>query len=286
MSEKNKPARKRPARKYLFAILDNDTHDYLYAIRGTKHAALSGIIGIAALLCVITFCITAFTPVKRVIPGYPTSSTQKQAVENAAMVDSLENRVRVMTLQLTNIRRIIAGEVPLPLDSLLSVGGVETAETAAEAMEHSADSILREKIDSIEKYNLRPSGSEPQIEGMLFFPPAKGVVTESYNPGKGHPFVDIAVQNNSAVCAVLDGTVIAAYWNDDTGYNIHVQHSNDLVSIYKHNTKLLKKVGDKVSAGTTISLAGNAGDLSTGPHLHFELWHQGEPIDPSLYINF
>ena len=121
---------------------------------------------------------------------------------------------------------------------------------------------------------------------MLFFPPVKGVVTESYNPGKGHPFVDIAVQNNSAVCAVLEGTVIAAYWNDDTGYNIHIQHSNDLVSIYKHNTKLLKKVGDRVSAGATISLAGNAGDLSTGPHLHFELWHSGEPIDPSLYINF
>ena len=286
MSEKNNKGRKRPSRKYLFAILDSETHDFMYAIRGTKHAAISGVIGIAVLLCVITFCLTAFTPIRRIIPGYPSYSTQREAVENAAKVDSLEKRMKVMTLQLTNIRRIIAGEDPVPLDSLLATGNTAAAGRTESVSERDADSILRERIDSIEKYNLHPSGAEPQLEGMLFFPPVKGIVTEPYSPAKGHPFIDIAVQNNSAVCSVLDGTVIAAYWSDDTGYNIHIQHSNDLISIYKHNTKLLKKTGDKVSAGTTISLAGNAGDISTGPHLHFELWHNGEPIDPSLYINF
>lgn len=286
MSEKNKEAKKQPDRKYLFAILDDDTHDFRFIIRGTKHAAIFAVAGSLALICIITFCLVAFTPLKRIMPGYPSYSTQREAVDNAAMVDSLENRMRIMTLQLTNIRRIIAGEEPLPLDSLLSKNGVESTEITAEAMDHHADSILREKIDSIEKYNLRPSGAEPRLEGLIFFPPVKGVVTEKYNPAKGHPFIDIAVQNNSAVCAVLDGTVIAAYWTDDTGYNIQIQHNNDLISIYKHNTRLLKKVGEKVSAGTTISLAGDAGSISTGSHLHFELWHKGEPIDPSLYINF
>ncbi len=286
MSEKNKEAKKQPDRKYLFAILDDDTHDFRFIIRGTKLAAIFAVAGSLALICIITFCLVAFTPLKRIMPGYPSYSTQREAVENAAMVDSLENRMRIMTLQLNNIRRIIAGEEPLPLDSLLSKNGVESTEITAEAMDHHADSILREKIDSIEKYNLRPSGAEPRLEGLIFFPPVKGVVTEKYNPAKGHPFIDIAVQNNSAVCAVLDGTVIAAYWTDDTGYNIQIQHNNDLISIYKHNTRLLKKVGEKVSAGTTISLAGDAGSISTGSHLHFELWHKGEPIDPSLYINF
>lgn len=286
MSEKNKEAKKQPDRKYLFAIMDDDTHDFRFIIRGTKHAAIFAVAGSLALICIITFCLVAFTPLKRIMPGYPSYSTQREAVENAAMVDSLENRMRIMTLQLTNIRKIIAGEEPLPLDSLLSKNGVESTEITAEAMDHHADSILREKIDSIEKYNLRPSGAEPRLEGLIFFPPVKGVVTEKYNPAKGHPFIDIAVQNNSAVCAVLDGTVIAAYWTDDTGYNIQIQHNNDLISIYKHNTRLLKKVGEKVSAGTTISLAGDAGSISTGSHLHFELWHKGEPIDPSLYINF
>ena len=286
MSEKNKETKKQPDRKYLFAVLDDDTHDFRFVIRGTKHAAVFAVVGCIALICIITFCLVAFTPIKRILPGYPSYSTQREAVENAAMVDSLETRMRIMTLQLTNISRIIAGEKPFPLDSLLAKSRVGKAEASTEDAGHDADSILREKIDSIEKYSLRPSGSEPQLEGMLFFPPVKGVVTESYSPAKGHPFVDIAVQNNSAVCSVLDGTVIAAYWSDDTGYCIHIQHSNDLVSIYKHNTRLVKKVGDRVSAGTTISLAGDAGSISTGPHLHFELWHNGEPIDPSLYINF
>lgn len=287
MSEKNKDTKKKqPDRKYLFAVLDDDTHDFRFIIRGTKHAAVFAVAGSVALICIITFCLVAFTPLKRVLPGYPSYTTQREAVENAAMVDSLETRMRIMALQLTNIRRIIAGESPLPLDSLLSRGGIKSAETAAEAMDRSADSIIRERIDSIEKYNLHPSNAEPQLEGLIFFPPVKGIVTESYSPAKGHPFIDIAVQNNSAVCSVLDGTVIAAYWTDETGYNIQIQHSNDLVSIYKHNTKLLKKTGDKVSAGTTIALAGDEGSISTGPHLHFELWHRGEPVNPALYINF
>ena len=286
MSEKNKETKKQPDRKYLFAILDDETHDFRFIIRGTKHSAIFAAAGSVALICIVTFCLVAFTPLKRILPGYPSYSTQREAVENAVMVDSLETRMRIMTLQLTNIQRIIAGQEPMPLDSLLSRGSVENTETALEAINHSADSILRERIDSIEKYNLRPSGKETQLEGMIFFPPVNGIVTEDYSPAKGHPFIDIAVQNNSAVCAVLDGTVIAAYWTDDTGYNIQIQHTNDLISIYKHNTKLLKKVGDKVSAGTTISLAGDAGSISTGPHLHFELWHKGVPINPALYINF
>ena len=286
MSEKNKETKKKPDRKYLFAILDDETHDFRFIVRGTKHAAISAVAGSVILICVITSCLVAFTPVKRVLPGYPSYSTQREAIENAVMVDSLETRMRIMILQLTNISRIIAGQAPLPLDSLLSSGNTDNAKMTAEALNRSADSILRERIDSIEKYSLHPSGTDPGLEGMIFFPPVKGVVTESYSPAKGHPFIDIAVQNNTAVCAVLDGTVIAAYWTDDTGYNIQVQHSNDLISIYKHNTKLLRKVGDRVSAGTTVSLAGDAGSISTGPHLHFELWHKGEPIDPSLYINF
>ena len=149
-----------------------------------------------------------------------------------------------------------------------------------------ADSILREKVDSVEKYNLSSNSQMQMIEGMLFFPPVKGILTEEFNKAINHPYVDIAVQENSAVCSVLKGTIIAAYWTDETGYNIHIQHDNDLISIYRHNTKLLKKTGDTVDAGTPVSLAGNAGELSSGPHLHFELWHKGVPIDPTLYIKF
>ena len=155
MSEKNKESKKRRDRKYLFAILDNDTHDFRFIIRGTKHSAIFAVAGTAALLCIITFCLTAFSPIKRIIPGYPSYTMQREAVENAAKVDSLETRMRIMTLQLTNIRMILSGEAPIPLDSLLSRSGLEEAERTAESLNQSADSILREKIDSIEKYNLK-----------------------------------------------------------------------------------------------------------------------------------
>lgn len=287
MSEKHsKNTKKDREKKYLFAILDSDTHEFKFAFKGTRVAAISAAVGCIVLFCTTIFCIIAFTPVRLAIPGYPTYTTKKTALDNAAKVDSLEQRMRIINLQLTNIRKIIAGEAPIPLDSLLSMGKIEDAEAIVLKSENRADSILRMKVDSIEKYNLRATSSNNGIDGMLFFPPVKGVVTEPYNLASGHPFIDIAVPDNTAARAILDGTVIAAYWSDETGYNIHLQHSHDLISIYKHNTKLLKKVGDKVSAGTTISLAGNTGSLSTGPHLHFELWHKGSPIDPTIYISF
>lgn len=287
MSEKHsKGTKKIPEKKYLFAILDSETHEFKFALRGTRIAAIVSVISIAVLFCTVIYCLVAFTPVKLTIPGYPSYATKRMAIENAAKVDSIEQRMRIMTLQLTNIRNIIAGKPTIPLDSLLSMGKLEDAEAMVRTADNRADSILRERIDSIEKYNLRTSSAVKDVDGLLFFPPVKGVVTEPYSLTSGHPFIDIAIADNTAVRSVLDGTVIAAYWSDDTGYNIHIQHSNNLVSIYKHNTKLLKKTGDKVSAGSTISLAGDAGSTSTGPHLHFELWHNGSPIDPSLYISF
>lgn len=285
MPKKFKNIKKRLSKIYRFVIVNDQTHENLFRIKASAlKVILLGTL-FFCILCALIFSIIAYTPLKQVLPGYPSYQTQRAAIENATKVDSLESRIRVMTIQLTNIQRIIKGEAPLPIDSLLNIGKVEQAEKLLSG-ETVADSILRHKVDSIERYNLSNNRNIEQIEGLLFFTPVKGVITQGFNPAAEHPFVDIAVKDGSAICSILDGTVIAAYWSDDTGYNIQIQHSNDLVSIYKHNTKLLKGVGDKVTAGTTISLAGNAGSLSTGPHLHFELWHKGKPVDPNLYINF
>ena len=128
-------------------------------------------------------------------------------------------------------------------------------------------------------------GRNLHIEGMHFFCPLKGVISQGYDPSI-HPFIDITAPANSMVYAVLDGTVIASGWNDDSGYTIQIQHVNDIISIYKHNQKLLRKVGDKVTAGEPIAIVGNTGTLTTGEHLHFELWYRGEAVDPTKYINF
>lgn len=285
MSKKFKNLKKRLSKRYRFVIVNDTTHENLFRVKATGIRVIVLATLFITLLCAMIFSIIAYTPLKQILPGYPSYQTQRAAVDNATKVDSLETKIRVMTIQLTNIQRIIKGQTPLPIDSLLNIGKVEQAEKLLSGGNY-ADSLLRHKVDSIERYNLSNNRTIEQIEGMLFFTPTKGVITQGFDPGAGHPYVDIAIKDGSAVCSVLDGTIIAAFRTDETGYNIQIQHANDLVSVYKHNTKLLKKVGDKVSAGTTISLAGNAGSLSTGPHLHFELWHKGEPVDPNLYINF
>jgi murein DD-endopeptidase MepM/ murein hydrolase activator NlpD len=119
---------------------------------------------------------------------------------------------------------------------------------------------------------------------MHFFCPLKGVISQGYNP-VSHPYIDITAPAGSVVKAVLDGTVIYSGWSEDYGHTIQIQHEEDIVSIYKHNEKLLKKTGDKVTAGSPIALVGNSGSLTTGTHLHLELWHQGSVVDPAKYIN-
>ncbi|MEZ7954822.1 MAG: M23 family metallopeptidase, partial [Bacteroidales bacterium] len=149
------------------------------------------------------------------------------------------------------------------------------------------DSLLRLEVMKQEQFNVgSPSNRVNQIEGLHFFPPVKGIVSDGFNLATNHPYIDIAAPANSVVSAVLDGTVIMATWTDETGFTIQIQHSNDLISIYKHNSKLLKRTGDKVKAGTAISLVGSTGTLTTGAHLHFELWYKGVAVDPAKYINF
>ncbi len=286
MSEKNKETKKKRDIRYVFAILKDETHEYVFAIRAKKHAAISALVGLVVLFVVVLFSLIAFTPIKRTLPGFPSYRTQREIVDNAAKVDSLEIRMKIMSFQLDNIRRILSDQEPIPVEKLFADIYDNGGGGSTENFSYAADSIMRTKVDSIERYNVQSGAVESRIEGQLLFPPVSGVITESYNVSSGHPFIDIAVTDNTPVCAILDGTVIAAYWDDNTGYNIYLQHKNDLLSIYKHNTKLLKDVGDKVTAGTTISLCGDAGNISTGPHLHLELWYKGEPIDPALYINF
>ena len=188
---------------------------------------------------------------------------------------------------MANIQRITAGEKPFSVDSLLNLRSNSDSTALPEGNFAKDDSLLRAVVFHEEQFNLSSREQKiEQIEGLHFFPPLKGVVTQEYNPALGHPYLDIAAPENSVVSATLNGTIISAGWDDENGYTIHIQHDNNLVSVYKHNSKLLKKSMDKVAAGTPIALTGNTGTSSTGPHLHFELWHKGEAIDPQQYIKF
>lgn len=279
--------KKKLTKKYRFSILEDNTHKVRFQFRANRLTVILGGIVSSLLLLSILLVIIAYTPIKRLIPGYPSPETRREALQNAAKIEKLEQQMVIWSLQMENVQRIINGETPLNIDSLLRDSSIFHQKQFME-LSATEDSLLKEEFMRQEEFDISTikSSKIEQIEGILFFPPIKGVITENYNPAIGHPFVDIAAPNNSTVCSILDGTIISAVWNDESGYTIQIQHLNDLVSVYKHNDRLLKKSGDKVEAGTPIAVVGDTGNLSTGPHLHFELWHKGEPIDPTIYIKF
>ena len=112
------------------------------------------------------------------------------------------------------------------------------------------------------------------------------MVTHSFNMAEGHYGVDVVAKENEFIKAALDGTVVFAGWTAGDGYVIELQHSNNLMSIYKHNSDLTKNVGDHVKAGEPIAIIGNTGETSSSTHMHFELWYNGTPVNPQDYVLF
>jgi murein DD-endopeptidase MepM/ murein hydrolase activator NlpD len=274
-------------KNYIRFSVTDASHKELFALNTTRNRAVWWIVLAAVALIFITFAILAWTPARNLIPGYPSAATKRAAVENKMRMDSLEREMAIWDMQLTNIQRIVNGKEPLSPDSLVAIKRADTTSAKGVNLYASGDSALRAEVRKQEQFSLdskhRTIG---QIEGMHFFTPVQGMVTSGFNKAIKHNGTDIAAPEGSIVYAVLDGTVISAGWNEDTGYTIQIQHANNLISIYKHAEKLLKAAGDKVSAGTPIALVGSTGKLSTGDHLHFELWHNGEAVNPETYIKF
>lgn len=267
-------------------IVDDDTHDKLWSKKFTKAGLLVTAITVIVVTISVIFCIIAFTPVRTLIPGYPDARTKHDAIQNAIRIDSLENVITKWELYSENLRRVVDGQEPLKIDSLMEVSR-NTASTASDMKGIAEkDSLLRKEVAEEDKFDIKPNSSRAlPIEGMHFFTPLKGVVSQGYDKAL-HPYIDITAPGNSVVMSILDGTVISAGWTDTEGYTIRIQHEGDIISVYKHNQKLMKKTGDKVTAGTPIAILGGTGTTSDGDHLHFELWHKGEAVDPTKYISF
>lgn len=269
-----------------FTIVDDDTHDKLWSRKFTRMGVLVTAITVIVVTISVIFCIIAFTPVRALIPGYPDARTKHDAIQNAIRIDSLENVITKWELYSENLRRVVDGQEPLKIDSLMEVRR-SAASTAADMKEIAQkDSLLRKEVADEDRFDIKSNSSRTlPIEGMHFFTPLKGVVSQDYDKAL-HPYIDITAPGNSVVMSVLDGTVISDGWTDTDGYTIRIQHEGDIISVYKHNQKLMKKTGDKVTAGTPIAILGGTGSLSDGEHLHFELWHKGDAVDPTKYISF
>ena len=271
---------------FRLAVIDDKSHEQLLTIRFTKTTLFIAIVTILVMLCALIYSLVAYTPIRTFIPGYPDAHSKRAAIQNTIKVDSLERVIFRWEMYSENLKRVLAGEEALKIDSILiSTRNLTGAGADMETL-MKRDSMLRQGVMEEEQFGIsaRKQRDLP-IEGMLFFTPLKGVISQGYDPNI-HPYVDITAPSGSVVKAVLDGTVIFSGWSADAGHTIQIQHDGDIVSIYKHNEKLLKKTGDKVSAGTPIALVGNTGEMTTGAHLHFELWHKGETVDPTKHISF
>lgn len=283
MAQQNKVKK---TRNFRLTLVDDKTHKHLWSAHFSKVGFIVAIISALVMLSAAVFCVVAYTPVRTFIPGYPDAHSKRAAIQNAIRIDSLENVIYRWELYSENLRRVVEGQETLKIDSLINAAQASRTATADAADLLSKDSLLREVVREEEEFGISARNKRDlPIEGLHFFTPLKGVVSQGYDANI-HPYIDITAPAGSVVKATLDGTVIFSGWSEEAGNTIQIQHESDIVSIYKHNEKLLKKVGEKVTAGAPIALVGNTGDISTGTHLHFELWHKGETVDPTLYIKF
>lgn len=287
MAEEKKRKRivKKLLHKYRLVILNEDTFEERVSFKLNRLNVFVFSMLSALFLVGITTVIIAFTPLREYIPGYSSTQLKQQAVDLAYRTDSIQRVLYLNEQYLASIKQVLTGNIQMEQinrDSI--VNAIRMDMENINLAPSRKDSLLRERVAQEEKYNIFESSSN-MITSVLF-PPVSGIITASYDIKNKHYAVDIAVAENTPVKATAAGTVIFAEWTAQTGFVIIIEHPNNLISVYKHNSKLIKQQGDLVRAGEVIATAGSTGDLSTGPHLHFELWSNGYPVNPTNFIDF
>lgn len=286
MTTKEKGAKrfkKKLLHKYRLIILNEETFEERFSFKLNRLNVFVFSTLFALFLIIATTLIIAFTPLREYIPGYSSTALKKRATELAYKTDSLQKVLEVNQHYLASIKKVLTGDVKsvnFNKDSLIEVAKIDPSVLVRTSRK---DSLLRQEVAKEDKYN--PLIAQQPQEYALFSP-VKGTISEPYNSKTKHYAVDVVAAKDAPVKAVADGTVIFAEWTAATGYVIIVKHNNNLISVYKHNAMLTKEQGEIVKAGEVIGTIGNTGELTTGPHLHFELWRDGYPINPASFIDF
>ena len=239
------------------------------------------------LLFVFFLLLVGYTPLNEFAPGKASSSLHKELIAITLKTDSLEKKLLVNELYLKNITAIVNGEDPINISTENTLV-LSASETELSFKKSKEDSLLRLAVEAEDKISISPTDKKDNLdmESMLFFSPIKGVVTNGFDRKKNHFGTDIVAKQDEPIKCVFDGVVVISHWTSETGNVIGVQHANGMFSLYKHNSILFKRAGEYVKSGEVIAIIGNSGELSSGPHLHFELWHKGTPVNPENYISF
>lgn len=287
--EKKGNLRNRLRVKYRLVIMNEETFKERASVLLTPLNVIIFGGSLTIFLIVFVTYLIAFTPLREYIPGYADTNLRLQVYENTLRTDSLERELAMKDLYLKNINMIIAGETP---DQETHEPDTSKDYTEIEFRQSEQDSLLRAMVEEEERYNIQnitfgaTQSMETNIRDLFFFAPIKGDITAGFDSKEKHYAVDVVAKENEPIKACLDGTVIFSSWTYDSGHVIAIQHSSNLTSFYKHCSVLLKKTGESIKAGEVVAIVGNSGELTTGPHLHFELWFNGRPVNPEDYIVF
>lgn len=271
--------------KYKLSVINETSYEEVLYFRLSQLHVLMGLSVLAVILVTLTILLIAFTDLREFIPGYPDGNMRQMIVENAIRVDSLEEEVGKRDRFIRSLQVVLGGGDTTYLQEIKNdtlKSGYDTVQFQLSKQE----TEFRAAIEEQERFNLGFGIKEQNKDYYHFFPPVEGIITQSFDEKSRHYGTDIVAKANAKVAAVLDGVVVFTDWTVKTGYVIQVQHANDLLSVYKHNSTLLKKQGDYVRAGEVVAVVGNTGEESSGPHLHFELWRAGNALNPEDFIKF
>ena len=283
----NKPQKKifrSLLQRYRIVIIADNSLEERLSFRFSSLKFFTAILSVLIIIIFITLFVVTNSSLSQYIPGRSNDDVLQSLIVLNMQADSLQASLNKHDAYLNNIESVLSGN-----DSFLSnSNGLDTeAIVVLENISFEAsqeDSLLRVEVENEERGSL--NYAKKDNGHFVFFPPVSGYVSDTFNFQKKHFAVDLVAKKNSKVSSVLSGTVVISDWSSGVGYVIGVQHKNNYLSFYKHNSILLKKVGDFVTAGEHIAIIGNSGEFSTGPHLHFELWHNGSPVNPLDYIKF
>ena len=282
--KENKGFFKKLFNDYKVVVSSEDTFEEKFAFKASKINVFVLMLAYSIILISFTISIVFFTQLRELVPGYSSSDLLNRAIYLTQKTDSLERQIELNNKFYKSIEDVLSGKTDefierdnIPIDSSLNDKNLFSISPNSE------DSILRNYVDSQDKFNL--TKNELVIENKMFFSPIKGDITQTFNFEENHFAIDIAADIGTPVKSILDGKILFSEWSVDTGHVIIVDHGDNIVSVYKHNSKSLKEQNDFVQAGEVIAYSGNQGSLSSGPHLHFELWKNGTPIDPEPLLN-
>jgi murein DD-endopeptidase MepM/ murein hydrolase activator NlpD len=269
--------------KYRFVIMKDSSFEEKLSVKLTRINVIAFVATLVFLCFFSTMLLIAYTPLSEYVPGKSSIEVQKSLIELNIKSDSLEAILVNRSIYLENINKIINGEELVNPENNAEITNTQIPISFEKSKE---DSLFRVKVEAEDKSSIYKKDKPNNNTTLMFFTPLTGLISDGYNNKTKHFGIDLVAKEKSRISSVLEGTVIISHWAYETGYVIGVQHKNDYLSFYKHNSVLLKSVGDYVNAGDHIAIIGNSGELSSGPHLHFELWHKGIPVNPENYISF